>query len=184
MCAPTNHLIEALPSFKEISKRPFFSERTSCPLLVLRVSLHCLIYKVHAVSRRSFIIPLAVAAVKCFFSALFRAVHSHPAAPRSLELLYFTTFRSVCQPLFSRAGTPVPLLPARVPPKGALLIYQIQRPLSTPFFTLLRIFQICFFRLSMISSALLSSCILIKEGGPRHAHPYPRLSPRPGGTGE
>ncbi len=29
-------------------------ERTSCPFLVLRVSLHCLIYKVHAADRRDF----------------------------------------------------------------------------------------------------------------------------------
>ena len=86
-------------------------KRTSCPLLVLRVSSRCLIYKVHALPQRQeliqYIIPFCCCQVH--FSNFFRSFsapkvqiqNSHPAARRSRsELLYDIMSRFACQALF------------------------------------------------------------------------------------
>ena len=92
-------------------------KRTSCPLLVLRVSSRCLIYKVHALPQRQELIQYIILFCCCqvLFSNFFRSFsapkvqiqNSHPAAHRSRsELLYDTTSRFACQALFSFCRQP------------------------------------------------------------------------------
>ena len=90
-------------SFKEISSRalPSLSTRKDiCPFLVLRVSSRCLIYKVHAASRRVFILPHSLWLVKYFFQPFSR--FSFVLGIRvSHELLHSTMSFSPCQVPFS-----------------------------------------------------------------------------------
>ena len=102
----------ASKKFKRASQPSFcLFKRTSCPLLVLRVSSRCLIYKVHALPQWQeliqYIIPFCCCQV--LFSNFFRSFSapkvqiqdSHPAAHRSRsELLYDTTSCFACQALF------------------------------------------------------------------------------------
>ena len=92
-------------------------KRTSCPLLVLRVSSRCLIYKVHALPQRQELIQYIILFCCCqvLFSNFFRSFsapkvqiqNSHSAARRSRsELLYDITSRFACQALFSFCRQP------------------------------------------------------------------------------
>ena len=92
-------------------------KRTSCPLLVLRVSSRCLIYKVHALPQRHELIQYIILFCCCqvLFSNFFRSFptpkvqiqNSHSAVRRSRsELLYDTTSCFACQALFSFCRQP------------------------------------------------------------------------------
>ena len=97
--------------FKSLSAKLLLVKRTSCPLLVLRVSSRCLIYKVHALPQRQELIQYIILFCCCqvLFSNFFRSFsapkvqiqNSHPAAHRSRsELLYDIMSCFACQVLF------------------------------------------------------------------------------------
>ena len=114
-------------------------KRTSCPLLVLRVSSRCLIYKVHALPQRQELIQYIILFCCCqvLFSNFFRSFsapkvqiqNSHPAAHRSRsELLYDTTSHFACQALFSFC---------RQPSGASKTMYLLAWPLSRESLTML-----------------------------------------------
>ena len=140
-------------------------KRTSCPLLVLRVSSRCLIYKVHALPQRQelvhYIIPFCCCQV--LFSNFFPSFsapkvqiqNSHPAARRSRsELLYDIMSYFACQALFSFC---------RQPSGAPKTMYLSARPLSRESLTILPPFSApvnMFFHFSSFyfCSVHLSSC--------------------------
>ena len=140
-------------------------KRTSCPLLVLRVSSRCLIYKVHALPQRQELIQYIIPFRFCqaLFSNFFRSFsaqkvqvqNSHPATHRFRgELLYDIMSLFACQALFSFC---------RQPSGASKMMYLLARLLSRESLTILPPFSApvnIFFHFSSFSfyRVHLSSC--------------------------
>ena len=105
-----------------------------CPFLVLRVSLRCLIYKVHTANRGgSFIVPQHKPSCQHLFSNFFDFLCRPVLAIPALSLVPLSLASAFADP-------------AQVTPRsGARLYYHPPLPLSTPFFTFLKVFFEFFF---------------------------------------
>ena len=113
---------------------------------MLRVSLHCLIYKVHAALRRELYCTTSWHPCQALFHLFDFFLPFGSQAPQMLqaviqvvrgshELLYLSTPLSLCQHLFSTFSIfSVNQSLSCCLSKGAQLIYQTLPALSTPFF--------------------------------------------------
>ena len=113
---------------KSLSKQ-LLARKDFCPFLVLRVSLRCLIYKVHTANRGgSFIVPQHKPSCQHLFSNFF-------------EILCRTFFMIPALSLVPLSLASAFANPAQATPRsGARLYYHPLTPLSTPFFAFFKSF--------------------------------------------
>ena len=113
---------------KSLSKQ-LLARKDICPFLVLRVSLRCLIYKVHTANRGgSFIVPQPKPSCQHLFSNFFEILCQVFRVIPALSLVPLSLASALADP-------------AQVPPRsGARLYYHPPTPLSTPFLTFFKVF--------------------------------------------